>query len=75
MNSELITRIDRLLALAEESRRMNQLLEQQVHELRAERDNLKLRLQTASQRIDAMLQRLPSQAQAPFESKFEDPAS
>jgi uncharacterized membrane protein YccC len=43
----------------EESRRTNQLLEQQVQSLRAERDNLQLRLQSASQRIDAILQRIP----------------
>jgi cell division protein ZapB len=60
MTDELTDRIERLLNLVEESRRTSQLLSQQVQVLRAERDNLQQRLQSASQRIDAMLQRLPS---------------
>ncbi len=59
MTDALTDRIERLLTLVEESRRTNQLLEQQVQSLRAERDNLQLRLQSASQRIDAILQRIP----------------
>jgi cell division protein ZapB len=60
MNDALTDRIERLLTLVEESRRTNQLLDRQVQVLRAERDNLQQRLQSASQRIDAILQRIPS---------------
>ena len=59
MTDALTDRIERLLTLVEESRRTNQLLSQQVQVLRAERDNLQQRLQSASQRIDAILQRIP----------------
>jgi cell division protein ZapB len=59
MTDALTDRIERLLTLVEESRRTNQLLGQQVQMLRAERDNLQQRLESASQRIDAILQRIP----------------
>ncbi len=60
MNDALTERIERLLVRHEESRRTVGLLERQVSELTAERDSLQSRLQAASLRIDAVLQRLPA---------------
>jgi cell division septum initiation protein DivIVA len=60
MNDALTDRIERLLIRHEESRRTVALLERQLSELTAERDGLQSRLQAASQRIDAVLQRLPT---------------
>ena len=60
MNDALTERIERLLVRHEESRRTVVLLERQLSELVAERDNLQSRLQAASLRIDALLQRLPT---------------
>ena len=60
MNDALTDRIERLLVRHEESRRKVALLERQLSELTAERDSLQSRLQAASQRIDAVLQRLPA---------------
>lgn len=60
MNDALTERIERLLVRHEESRRTVALLERQVSELTAERDSLQSRLQAASLRIDAVLQRLPT---------------
>jgi cell division protein ZapB len=60
MNDALTERIERLLVRHEESRRTVALLERQVNELTAERDSLQSRLQAASLRIDAVLQRLPT---------------
>lgn len=59
MNDALTERIERLLVRHEESRRTVVLLERQLNELTAERDSLQSRLQAASLRIDAVLQRLP----------------
>ena len=60
MNDALTERIERLLVRHEESRRTVVLLERQLSELTAERDSLQSRLQAASLRIDAVLQRLPT---------------
>jgi cell division protein ZapB len=65
MNDALTERIERLLVRHEESRRTVVLLERQLSELTAERDSLQSRLQAASLRIDAVLQRLPT-APAPL---------
>jgi cell division protein ZapB len=65
MNDALTERIERLLVRHEESRRTVALLERQLSELTAERDSLQSRLQAASLRIDAVLQRLPT-APAPL---------
>ena len=59
----LSDRIERLLLRHEESRRTVELLKQQVRELTSERDSLQSRLQAASQRIEAVLERLPSDPQ------------
>jgi hypothetical protein len=60
MNDALTERIERLLIRHEESRRTVVLLERQLSERTAERDSLQSRLQVASLRIDAVLQRLPT---------------
>jgi hypothetical protein len=59
MTNELTDRVERLLSYVDESRRRNLLLEQQIKDLLVERESLELRLASASQRIDALLLRLP----------------
>jgi uncharacterized protein (TIGR02449 family) len=58
---QITDRIERLLLRHEELQKTNQLLAQQVTQLTQERDALKGRLQTARQRIDALLERLPEE--------------
>ena len=58
---QITDRIERLLLRHEELQKTNQLLAQQVTQLTQERDVLKGRLQTARQRIDALLERLPEE--------------
>jgi chromosome segregation ATPase len=53
-------KIERLLLRHEESRRTVALLQEQINQLTAERDSLQSRLQVASQRIESVLQRLPT---------------
>jgi uncharacterized protein (TIGR02449 family) len=55
---QLIERVERLLVRYEELQRTNALLNQQVTELSAERDQLKQRLGAARSRVDALLERL-----------------
>ena len=57
---ELAERVERLLLRHEEVKRTNTLLEQQVAAITAERDSLRSRLNAARGRIDALLERLPS---------------
>ncbi|MDI9332143.1 MAG: DUF904 domain-containing protein [Alphaproteobacteria bacterium] len=58
---QITDRVERLLLRHEELQRTNQLLAQQVAQLSQERDALKGRLQTARNRIDALLERLPEE--------------
>ncbi len=58
--SDLAERIDRLVLRHEELARTNALLNQQVQALQAERDSLKSRLAAARTRVEALLDRLPS---------------
>lgn len=58
--SDLAERIDRLVLRHEELSRTNALLNQQVLALQAERDNLKSRLAAARTRVEALLDRLPT---------------
>ena len=53
-------RVERLLVRYEELRRTNALLGEQVNHLTQERDSLKSRLSAARARIDALLERLPT---------------
>jgi chromosome segregation ATPase len=55
---QLTERIERLLLRYAELQRTNELLNDQIEELSAERDQLKLRLQAARARVDALLERL-----------------
>ena len=59
---QITDRIERLLLRHEELQKTNQLLAQQVTQLTQERDALKGRLQTARNRIDALLERLPEES-------------
>lgn len=57
---DLAERVDRLVLRHEELARTNALLSQQVQSLHGERDSLKSRLSAARARIDALLERLPT---------------
>jgi uncharacterized protein (TIGR02449 family) len=58
---DLAERIDRLVLRHEELKRTNALLEQEVSAVGAERDSLRARLAAARSRIDALLERLPTE--------------
>ena len=62
LQDQLTDRIERLILRHEEVKRTNALLSQQVVQLTHERDQLKTRLETARNRIDALLDRLPEAA-------------
>ena len=62
---ELADRVERLLLRHDELQRTNVLLEQQVTQVQHERDSLRSRLNAARSRIDALLERLPSEPVAP----------
>jgi cell division protein ZapB len=62
---DLAERIDRLVLRHEELARTNQLLTEQLQAVSAERDSLKSRLAAARARIDALLDRLPTERTAP----------
>ena len=53
-------RVERLLVRHEELQRTNTLLTDQVIALTQERDLLRLRLQAARARVDALIERLPA---------------
>jgi uncharacterized protein (TIGR02449 family) len=59
---QITDRVERLLVRHQELQRTNDLLRQQVAQLTQERDALKGRLQTARNRIDALLERLPEES-------------
>jgi len=59
---ELAERVERLLVRHAELQRTNALLAQQVSVVTHERDNLRSRLNAARSRIDALLERLPTDA-------------
>ncbi len=61
---ELADRVERLLLRHAELQRTNALLEQQLAAVSHERDNLRSRLNAARSRIDALLERLPTEAVA-----------
>lgn len=52
-------RVERLMVRHEELQRANTLLTEQVAALTQERDSLRLRLQAARARVDALIERLP----------------
>lgn len=57
---DLAERVDRLVLRHEELKRTTALVEQQLQAVSAERDSLRSRLAAARARIDALLERLPS---------------
>jgi cell division protein ZapB len=61
---ELADRVERLLLRHAELQRTNELLEQQVAAVTHERDSLRSRLNAARGRIDALLERLPTEPAA-----------
>ena len=61
---QIAERVERLLVRYEELQRTNALLSSQVQALTTERDSFKSRLGAARARIDALLDRLPKQAEA-----------
>ncbi|AVP57732.1 DUF904 domain-containing protein [Pulveribacter suum] len=61
---QVAERVERLVQQHEQLRRTNALLAQQVMALTQERDSLKSRLQAARTRVDALLERLPSNSQS-----------
>ena len=61
---QIAERVERLLLRHGELQRTNALLQEQIEQLSRERDNLKSRLGSARNRIDALLDRLPQEASA-----------
>ncbi len=56
---DLADRVERLLLRHDELKRTNQLLEQRLAQVIAERDAVRTRLGVARTRLDALLERLP----------------
>lgn len=65
MIEPLAERVDRLLLRHAELQRTNTLLTEQVAALTQERDSLRLRLQAARARVDALIERLPANQDKP----------
>jgi uncharacterized protein (TIGR02449 family) len=59
-NDHIAERVERLLVRHEELQRTNALLAEQVAALTQERDSLRSRLNAARARVDALIERLPS---------------
>lgn len=59
--NDLTERVERLLLRHDEILRTNQLLQEQVTALAQERDSLRSRLNAARARVDALLERLPTE--------------
>ena len=59
--NDLLQRVERLLVRHDELQRTNALLSQQLTAVTEERDSLRSRLSAARQRIDTLIQRLPTE--------------
>ncbi len=59
---DLAERVDRLVLRHQELKRSSALMEQQLLAVTSERDSLRSRLAAARARIDALLERLPTEA-------------
>lgn len=70
---DLAERIERLVLRHEELKRTNALLTEQVINLTHERDGLKSRLNKALARIDALVERLPQDSNAPAPTPLSHP--
>lgn len=57
---QIAERVDRLLLRHDELKRTNGLLADQVQALTQERDHLRQQLQTARQRLDALIMQIPA---------------
>ena len=62
---DLAERVDRLVLRHHELKRSSALIEQQLQAVSNERDSLRSRLAAARARIDALLERLPAEAERP----------
>ena len=62
---DLAERVDRLVLRHHELKRSSALIEQQLLAVSTERDSLRSRLAAARARIDALLERLPPDAEKP----------
>jgi uncharacterized protein (TIGR02449 family) len=71
---ELADRVERLLLRHAELQRTNGLLDQQLAAVTHERDNLRSRLNAARSRIDALLERLPTEPVTPIATDTVDPS-
>ena len=58
---DLSERVDRLVLRHQELKRTSTLIEQQLAAVTSERDSLRSRLAAARARIDALLERLPTE--------------
>lgn len=61
---DLAERVDRLVLRHQELKRSSALIERQLLAVTSERDSLRSRLAAARARIDALLERLPTEATA-----------
>ncbi len=61
---QIVERVERLLLRHEELGRTNTLLAQELAQMTKERDALKVRLHAARAKVEAMLERLPSDMSA-----------
>jgi chromosome segregation ATPase len=61
---DLAERVDRLVLRHQELKRTSALIEQQLVAVTSERDSLRSRLAAARARIDALLERLPTETTA-----------
>lgn len=59
--NDLLQRVERLLLRHDELQRTHALLREQLAQVSQERDSLRSRLSAARQRIDTLIQRLPSE--------------
>jgi cell division protein ZapB len=62
---DLAERVDRLVLRHQELKRTSALIEQQLVAVSAERDSLRSRLAAARARIDALLERIPTETPEP----------
>ncbi|UUX97639.1 DUF904 domain-containing protein [Aquabacterium sp. J223] len=70
---DLAERVERLLLRHAELRRTNVLLAQQLESVSAERESLRSRLAAARARIDALLERLPPDAEPRIAAALQTP--
>ena len=70
---ELADRVERLLLRFDELLRTQALLEGQLATVAHERDNLRSRLNAARSRIDALLERLPTESAAAVAAPLASP--